>query len=185
MHSDEILSYADKYMSGGGNAHSGKSSGSKGLSAGVKGAAAVGTKNSSAAAAKGSASGGMSSTRRRIPADLPEKMSDEIRRMASETFRVLSCDGVARVDFILEGGNDKDGSKNTPKIYVNEINAIPGSLSFYLWEATGVPFAELLDRLVSGALKRDRDKSHKTISYPANIFAMGAGITTPGPKTKS
>ncbi len=166
MHSDEILSYADKYMSGGGgggNAHGGKFSSSKGSSAGAK-AMPSGTKGT-----KGTTvSGGMSSTRRRIPADLPEGVAADIRRMASETFRVLNCDGVARVDFILE---------DSGTVYVNEINAIPGSLSFYLWEATGVAFADLLDRLIAGALRRDRAVSHKTISYPTNIFAMTAATS--------
>jgi D-alanine-D-alanine ligase len=143
VRSSEILSYADKYMSGG-------SSG-----AGAKGGAKV---------SSGATSEGMASTKRRIPADLPEAMTAEIQRLAAETFRVLSCEGVARVDFIL-GGNT---------VYVNEINAIPGSLSFYLWEATGVPFGELMDRLVAQALKRERDKSHKTVSYSENIFSMGA-----------
>ncbi len=129
LRSGEILSYADKYMSGGKN------------------------------------SKGMQSTKRRIPADLPEKTSDEIRRLASETFRMLSCDGVARVDFILDGKADR--------IYVNEINAIPGSLSFYLWEATGIKFAELMDTLVGQALKRAREKEQKTVSYDQNIFSMG------------
>ena len=129
LRSGEILSYADKYMSGGKN------------------------------------SKGMQSTKRRIPADLPGDTADEIRRLASETFRVLSCDGVARVDFILD---EKAG-----KIYVNEINTIPGSLSFYLWEATGVSFAELMDTLVNQALKRAREKEQKTVSYDQNIFSMG------------
>jgi D-alanine-D-alanine ligase len=156
MHSDEILSYADKYMSGGGAKGGSKASGS-------------GAKN---------VSGGMSSTKRRIPADLPEDVSAEIRRLASETFRALGCDGVARVDFILDGRNADGGligDGNNIKIYVNEINAIPGSLSFYLWEATGISFSDLMDRLIAGALKRDRAASHKTVSYSANIFSMGSG----------
>ncbi len=155
MHSDEILSYADKYMSGGGS----------------KGGAKGGAKTPTGAKGGGSAktvSGGMSSTKRRIPADLPEAVSAEIRHLASETFRVLGCDGVARVDCILDGDT----------VYINEINAIPGSLSFYLWEATGVPFSDLMDRLVAGALKRDRDKSHKTVSYSANIFSMAPAAGT-------
>jgi D-alanine-D-alanine ligase len=156
LHSDEILSYADKYMSGG---------------SGSKGGAAKTTYGSGAK----TPSGGMSGTRRRIPADLPEAVSDRIRRLASETFRVLGCDGVARVDFLIEGG------PRDPKVWINEINAIPGSLSFYLWEATGVGFAALLDRLIAGALKRDRDRGHKTVSYPANIFSLGAAAT--GSKT--
>ncbi len=145
LHSDEILSYADKYMGGGGGSKA--SNGGKISPAGAK-----------------TPSQGMSGTKRRIPADLPEDLAAEVRRLASETFRVLGCDGVARVDFILDGGS----------VYVNEINAIPGSLSFYLWEATGVPFSDLMDKLVAGALRRDRDKGHKTVSYSANIFSMGA-----------
>jgi D-alanine-D-alanine ligase len=170
VHSDEILSYADKYMPGNGSKGSTKIS-----ETGAKGAVSGGNAKT--------VSGGMSSTRRRIPADLPESVASEIRRLASETFRVLGCDGVARVDFILEE------RKDTPTIYINEINAIPGSLSFYLWEATGVSFAELMDRLVAGALKRDRAASHKTVSYHANIFSMGlsagSGGKTPGAGSKT
>jgi D-alanine-D-alanine ligase len=123
----------------------------------------------------------MSSTQRRIPADLPEELSAEIRRLASETFRVLGCDGVARVDFILEENDSapassvsKEGNPpraNNARVYVNEINTIPGSLSFYLWEATGLDFGTLMDTLIAGALQRDRDKSHKTLTYSANIFS--------------
>lgn len=115
----------------------------------------------------GKNSKGMRSTKRRIPADLPQGTADKIRRLAADTFRVLSCDGVARIDFILDEQADK--------VYVNEINTIPGSLSFYLWEATGVPFAELMNTLVNQALKRAREKEQKTVSYDQNIFSMGVG----------
>ncbi len=56
-------------------------------------------------------------------------------------------------------------------IYVNEINTIPGSLSFYLWEATGVPFGELVDTLIDIAFRRKRDSDFKITSYSENIFA--------------
>lgn len=110
---------------------------------------------------------GMQSTRRRIPAELPEQVSEQIRRYASETFRVLSCTGVARVDVMIDGA---DGG-----IYVNEINAIPGSLAFYLWEASGVKFSELMDTLVNLALKRKSHLEQKTTSYEQNIFNLGGG----------
>ena len=110
---------------------------------------------------------GMQASAKRIPADLPEATSDRIRFLAGETFRVLSCHGVSRVDVIMDEDNGQ--------IYVNEINTIPGSLSFYLWEASGIPFAELMDRLVKLALKRDRQRQRKTTTYDANIFAMGGG----------
>ena len=111
---------------------------------------------------------GMQASAKRIPADLPEATSDRIRFLAGETFRVLSCHGVSRVDVIMDEDNGQ--------ISVNEINTIPGSLSFYLWEASGIPFAELMDRLVKLALKRDRQRQRKTTTYDANIFAMGGGV---------
>ena len=111
---------------------------------------------------------GMQSAQKRIPADLPKEMSDAIRHFAGETFRVLSCNGVSRVDVIVDD--------STSKIYVNEINTIPGSLSFYLWEATGIPFHELMDRLVKLALKRKRRQSQRTVSYSGNIFNLQGGI---------
>lgn len=110
---------------------------------------------------------GMQSTQRRIPADLPADMSDNIRHYAAETFRVLSCDGVSRIDFIID--------EKTNDIYVNEINTIPGSLSFYLWEASGLGFEKLIDKLIDLALKRNRDASLKTTSYDANIFNLKGG----------
>lgn len=61
-------------------------------------------------------------------------------------------------------------------IYVNEINTIPGSLSFYLWEATGLTFAGLMDKLVQLAVQRSRAAGQKTVSYDHNIFAMGGGV---------
>ncbi|MCM1164080.1 MAG: D-alanine--D-alanine ligase [Muribaculaceae bacterium] len=110
---------------------------------------------------------GMQASQKRIPAELPEDVTKRIQFLAGETFRVLGCHGVSRIDFII------DDDKN--EIYVNEINTIPGSLSFYLWEATGIPFTELMDRLVRLALKRKREQGQKTVSYDQNIFAMTGG----------
>ena len=111
---------------------------------------------------------GMAASDKRIPADLPEEISEKIRKMAGETFRVLSCHGVSRVDVMID---EEDNS-----VYVNEINTIPGSLSYYLWEATGIPFSELMDRLVNLALGRKRAVERKTFTYDHNIFAMGGGV---------
>ncbi|MDE5942033.1 MAG: D-alanine--D-alanine ligase [Muribaculaceae bacterium] len=110
---------------------------------------------------------GMQASAKRIPAELPVEMTSEIQRLAGETFRVLSCHGVSRVDVIVD--------KATSQIYVNEINTIPGSLSFYLWEATGLTFDRLMDKLVLLALKRNTARSQKTFSFSQNIFAMGGG----------
>ena len=111
---------------------------------------------------------GMQASQKRIPADLSAEDTQRIQFLAGETFRVLSCHGVSRIDFIVD--------RNTNTIYVNEINTIPGSLSFYLWEASGIRFDELMDKLVNLALKRKRESALKTVSYDQNIFNMGKGI---------
>ncbi len=111
---------------------------------------------------------GMQSAQKRIPAELPAEVTRRIQFLAGETFRVLSCHGVSRIDFILD--------RSCGEIYVNEINTIPGSLSFYLWEATGIPFDSLMDRLVALALKRKRQQGKKTVSYDQNIFSLGGGL---------
>lgn len=111
---------------------------------------------------------GMQASQKRIPADLPADMTEKIRFLAGETFRVLGCHGVSRIDFIVDD--------DTKEIFVNEINTIPGSLSFYLWEATGLSFENLMDKLVQLALKRNRDKSLKTVSYDQNIFSLSGGV---------
>lgn len=110
---------------------------------------------------------GMQASQKRIPAELPDSETTRIQHLAGETFRVLSCHGVSRVDVIVD--------RKTRDIYVNEINTIPGSLSFYLWEATGLPFQKLMDRLVALAIKRKRESAMKTVSYDQNIFSMGCG----------
>jgi D-alanine-D-alanine ligase len=111
---------------------------------------------------------GMQASQKRIPAELPEEETKRIQYLATETFRVLSCHGVSRVDVIID--------RKTRDIYVNEINTIPGSLSFYLWEATGISFDKLMEKLVALALKRKRDMSLKTVSYDQNIFSLGGGV---------
>ena len=85
------------------------------------------------------------------------------------SFKTLGCDGVARIDFMID--------ETTGKVYVNEINTIPGSLSFYLWEASGVSFDRLIDRLVDIALRRSREASFKITSYKENIFNYSLGGT--------
>ncbi len=111
---------------------------------------------------------GMQASDKRIPAELTPEQTSRVRFLAGETFRVLSCHGVARVDVMIDD--------NTGDIYVNEINAIPGSLSFYLWDATKIPFDELMERMVKLALKRKREAGNKIVSYSQNIFALGGGV---------
>lgn len=96
-----------------------------------------------------------------IPADLPEGMDERIRRMAVEAYRSLDCEGMARVDFLI--------SRVSGELYINEINTIPGftSISMYpkLFDAVGIPYADLLDRLIGFALRRHAEKQALTRSY--------------------
>lgn len=105
---------------------------------------------------------GMRTARRELPADLPPQKREEIRQMAVKTFQVLNCGGVSRIDFMID--------QDTDQVYVNEINPIPGSLAFYLWEALGKPYAELLDDMVGLALKREREEKNMLTSFDSNIL---------------
>lgn len=136
---DEILSYKDKYL---GNGKGGKLS------------------------KMGGKSSGMASLTRKIPAQLTKEQEDQIYTLAKDTFKLLNCEGISRIDFILDGDNDK--------IYVNEINTIPGSLSFYLWEPKGIKFSELLDRAIRIAIKRQERRNKITYSTNVNILNMTA-----------
>lgn len=106
---------------------------------------------------------GMQSTVREIPANLPEATTTFIQNAACETFRALSCDGVSRIDFIIDEATDE--------IFVNEINTIPGSLSFYLWEYSRINFSALVDKLIEIAIRRQQDANKKVVNYGDNIFS--------------
>ena len=143
INATDILSYSDKYMSGG------------------KGA-------------KGSKSGGMADLKRRCPAQLPDGMTEQVQALSVKAFQALGCLGVARIDYL----NDTE----TGELWINEINAIPGSLSFYLWEAAGISFSQLLDRLIALAFKRHREREVLTFSYETNLLAGAAEGLTMGKK---
>ena len=136
LHSKEILSYEDKYVSGS------KKGGAK----------------------------GMASVSRKIPAELPPEKREEIRALAVRSFKALGCNGVARIDFMID--------ESTGALYFNEINTIPGSLAFYLWEPVGIPYKELLTRMIDLALKRERERDALTFSFDTNILKSA----TFGPK---
>jgi len=95
-----------------------------------------------------------------IPAKLSKKQMKQVQEMAVAAFQVVDCAGLARVDFLLDPKNDK--------LYVNEINTMPGftSISMYpkLWEASGLPYPRLIDRLIQLALDRHADKKKNQYS---------------------
>lgn len=111
----------------------------------------------------GSKGAGMANLSRKIPAELSPEKREEIRELAVKSFKALGCCGVSRIDFMIDEEEDK--------LYFNEINPIPGSLSFYLWEPIGVPYKELLDRMIQLALKRTRVEESLTFTFDTNILA--------------
>lgn len=127
---DEILSYKDKYISGG---------------------------------KKGGAQKSMNASVLKLPAEIDKKTKEKIQELALKTFDVLGCSGVIRIDFMID--------KDTNEIYVNEVNTIPGSLSFHLWKATDLPYNKLLDELIDLALKRNREEKNITYSFDSNILS--------------
>jgi D-alanine-D-alanine ligase len=123
---------------------------------------------------KKSGSKGMASVSRIIPAKLSPERREEIRQMAVRAFQTLGCSGVARIDFMIDADTDK--------LYLNEINTIPGSLAFYLWEPVGISYSELLDRLIKLALKRARAQESLTFSFDTNILDSASMAGAKGSK---
>ena len=114
---------------------------------------------------------GMASANRKLPADLSDKMRKEVEEIAIKAFKVLGSAGVCRIDFLID--------EKAKKVYVNEINSIPGSLAFYLWEAAGVKYTELLDELINIGIKDYKKRVSKTHSFDTNIlkgFSQRGGI---------
>lgn len=168
---DAPLSFQDKYMRegrGGGN-------GAKAPGAGAPGGRRPAPRRSGAKGG-GGGPGGMASLDRVIPADLPEARTREIQRLGVRVFQLFECAGVARIDFMID--------EATGDLFFNEINTIPGSFSFYLWDPPGVPdaalarervpFGELLHRMIEGARRRHRQQGGRVRSYDVNLLAAGS-----------
>lgn len=99
---------------------------------------------------QGNSTKGMSAAKRQIPANIPTALKHQIEKMAAEAFIALDCAGVTRIDFMVD--------EETQLPYINEFNTIPGSLSFYLWDATGVSFIQLLEELIEASYRTHRRK---------------------------
>ena len=121
-----------------------------------------------------SSGGGMSSLSRLVPAPLSPEMTEKAQKTAVAAFSALGCEGVSRVDLMID--------KKTGELFVNEINTIPGSLSFYLWKECGVSFTELCDRLIGLAFKRAEKKSELLSSFDTDLLSTADLGTTKGAK---
>ncbi len=139
--SSGLLDFDKKYLAGG----------SKGSKKG--GAKTAGTK---------SASKGMASTIRKVPAELKKGQKEKIEQIALKAFRALNSYGCVRIDFMID--------RETGKVYCNEINTIPGSLAFYLWKHEGLEFDKECDELIKNALNRYARRAKKTYSFDTNIL---------------
>ncbi|MCH3961467.1 MAG: D-alanine--D-alanine ligase [Solobacterium sp.] len=124
--------------------------------------------------AKTSGSKGMASTARIVPAPISDEKTKMIQDLSLQTFRVLGASGVCRIDFMMD--------QDTQQVYVNEINTIPGSLAFYLWEKNGMSFAKLMDKLIALALDRERRRSRITFSYDTNLLSNYSENSAKGTK---
>jgi D-alanine-D-alanine ligase len=107
---------------------------------------------------------GIVNTNRIIPAEISKELSDEIKKLASKVFKVIGNSGVSRIDFLYDEQNKK--------LYVNEINTIPGSLSYYLWQKTELDYPDLINKLIEIALVNYRVKSNKIYTYDTNVLSM-------------
>lgn len=105
---------------------------------------------------------GMASAKRLIPANISDELAEKIKETAIKCYKSLNASGVVRIDFLID--------QKTNKIYPIEINSIPGSLSFYLWDKTNLEYRELLDEVINIGIKDFKDKRSKVTTFKTNIL---------------
>ncbi len=101
-----------------------------------------------------------SESKRRIPADIESEVELKIKNYAKEAFKAIDCCGDARIDFLYDGNN----------IFVNEINTIPGSIAFYLWEGMGISFTDLVTKIIELAEIQQEQQKSNIISYDIDLL---------------
>lgn len=111
---------------------------------------------------KDTKSKGMTNTNRIIPARIEPQIESEIKSLSEKVFKLFNLSGVVRIDFLFD--------KKNSKVYVNEPNIVPGSLSFYLWRECGKNYKTLLDDLITLAIKDYKNKRKKVYSFDTNIL---------------
>jgi D-alanine-D-alanine ligase len=110
----------------------------------------------------GGKSKGMKSLGRKIPADISDEMAQRVRQLSLDIFKAFDLKGVVRIDYIID--------QSTDTLYVNEVNTIPGSFAFYLWEPEQVSFTALVDNLVAIAEQQMREKIKSEFAYDSNVL---------------
>ena len=114
----------------------------------------------------GNGSKGMASLSRVLPAPIEDSLKNEIEEMSKKIFRLMDCKGVVRIDYMFD--------RLSEKLFITEINTIPGSLAFYLWEKDGISYRELIDRMIACAEKAHEDRNKTNYAYTSDILK---GIT--------
>lgn len=112
---------------------------------------------------KGGKKSGMASVNRRMPAPISFSSEDKLKKVAKEIFKILNLEGVIRIDFFV--------NPSTDEYYVIEVNTIPGSLSFYLWEANNKSFKQLIDDLINLAEKRAKRSEKLVTTFSNNLLS--------------
>ncbi len=117
---------------------------------------------------------GMKSAERIIPAPISDELTAKIKRMAADAFRAIDGRGIARIDFLVQ--------KDTNVVFLNEFNTMPGSLSFYLWQPSGLSGRDLVNKLVALARDASADKRRNTYNYQTNLVSLTASRGLKGAK---
>ena len=117
---------------------------------------------------------GMAALDRIVPAELSDARTEHIQSLAVRIFQLFDCAGVARIDFMID--------QATGALFFNEINTIPGSFSFYLWEPSGIPFDELVERMIDIAQRRHREKNGRIRYYDVNLLSARSLLELSGAK---
>jgi len=105
---------------------------------------------------------GMASLHRVLPAPIEDRLRDRIQEMSKRIFRMMDCKGAVRIDYMFD--------RESENVYITEINTIPGSLAFYLWESAGMPYRRLIDRLVEIAERARADRNAANYAYTSDIL---------------
>ena len=106
---------------------------------------------------------GMASLKRVLPAPIEPELRERIQKLSVDIFNSMDCKGVVRIDYMYDAASDG--------LYITEINTIPGSLAFYLWEAGGMPYSRLIDEMVRYAMEAQKDKDDSNYAYSSDILS--------------
>ena len=113
---------------------------------------------------------GMASLKRIVPAPIGEELTQALQALSLDIFDAMDCKGVVRIDYMLDRHSDH--------YYITEINTIPGSLAYYLWAETGLPYDQLIDEMVKYALRAFQEKERNSFAYSSDILSgavLGGG----------